>query len=270
MKVYSIGREVGCDIVINDSTDVISRRHATLNVTSSGKMTIIDQSHNGTYVNGIRISPNVPVPVTRNDNVSFAHVARLDWNMVPKSTNPVMYAVIALIALVIIIGGVIGYNHYNSSGGDKSLPTDSVAIKQKDVDDAKAMLKTKISEANGLKSAITNSAIADTLEVVIKSAQETYDNVSATRETVVMATETLQKAIDTAKKMQKSRPNASKQPQTTGEKTCATCKKKISKCEYKGKHTSIIKKCGTCGKPLSKCEYKGKHPKEQKIPRGAH
>ena len=41
MKVYSIGREAGCDIVINDRTDVISRRHAVLNVTSTGKMTIV-------------------------------------------------------------------------------------------------------------------------------------------------------------------------------------------------------------------------------------
>lgn len=69
MKVYSIGREHGCDILINDNTDVISRRHAVLNVSPSGKMTIVDQSHNGTYVNGIRISPNVPVPVTRKDNI---------------------------------------------------------------------------------------------------------------------------------------------------------------------------------------------------------
>ena len=35
MKALSIGREQGCDIVINDSTDVISRRHAILNISSS-------------------------------------------------------------------------------------------------------------------------------------------------------------------------------------------------------------------------------------------
>ena len=48
MKALSIGREQGCDIVINDSTDVISRRHAILNISSSGKITIVDQSRNGT------------------------------------------------------------------------------------------------------------------------------------------------------------------------------------------------------------------------------
>ena len=79
MKAYSIGRESGCDIVIYDSTDVVSRRHAVLNVHPNGKMFIIDQSRNGTYVNGIRVTPNVPVPVSRKDIISFAHVVKLDW-----------------------------------------------------------------------------------------------------------------------------------------------------------------------------------------------
>lgn len=108
MKVYSIGRESGCDIVINDSTDVVSRRHAILNVSPTGKMTIVDQSHNGTYVNGIKISPNVPVPVTRKDNISFAHVARLDWDLVPRSNAPMRYAIIGVAAVAIIVGGVFG------------------------------------------------------------------------------------------------------------------------------------------------------------------
>lgn len=83
MRTFSIGREGGCDIIINDPTDVISRRHAILTVGSFGKITITDQSHNGTYVNGMRISSNVPVPITRKDNISFAHIARLDWRQIP-------------------------------------------------------------------------------------------------------------------------------------------------------------------------------------------
>lgn len=124
MKVYSIGREHGCDILINDNTDVISRRHAVLNVSPSGKMTIVDQSHNGTYVNGIRISPNVPVPVTRKDNISFAHVARLDWNMVPKGNSAILrYVVIGVVALMAVIGGVVGYS---TLGGGSSTDTNTV------------------------------------------------------------------------------------------------------------------------------------------------
>lgn len=116
MKVYSIGRDTACDICINDSTDVISRRHAILNVTPTGKMTIVDQSHNGTYVNGIRISPNVPMPVTRKDSISFAHVARLDWNRVPKSGMAVKYALIGFGALVCV--AVAGFGLKAAFGGN--------------------------------------------------------------------------------------------------------------------------------------------------------
>ena len=136
MKVYSIGREEGCDIIINDNTDVISRRHATLNVTSSGKMTIVDLSHNGTYVNGIRISQNVPVPVTRKDNVSFAHVARLDWSLIPNTGAVIMrWTIIGVVALLLIIGGIWGFSAWSggntSGGGDTPVAAvDSAEIKQ--------------------------------------------------------------------------------------------------------------------------------------------
>ena len=118
MKVYSIGRDQGCDIVMNDNTDVISRRHAVLNVMSSGKMTIVDQSQNGTYVNGIRISSNVPVPVTRKDNISLAHVARLDWNRVPKTIGITQYAIIAVAAVVIIVAAIFGYDAIKNNNGN--------------------------------------------------------------------------------------------------------------------------------------------------------
>lgn len=139
MKTYSIGRDLNCDIVINDSTDVISRRHALLNITPSGKMTIIDQSSNGTYVNGIRISQNVPVPVTRKDIVSLAHVAKLDWNQVPKSNQWVKYAIIAGVAVIVVLGVIFGVKHMKSdpdkNGGltpDTTEQVDSTAIKQKE------------------------------------------------------------------------------------------------------------------------------------------
>lgn len=136
MKTYSIGRDLNCDIVINDSTDVISRRHALLNVAPSGKMTIIDQSSNGTYVNGIRISQNVPVPVTRKDVVSLAHVAKLDWSQVPKSNQWVKYLIGIFIAAAIAVGTIFGIKHFKSDDGNgpgTTTPTeqnDSTLIKQ--------------------------------------------------------------------------------------------------------------------------------------------
>lgn len=129
MKVYSIGREVGCDIVINDNSDVISRRHATLNVAPSGKMTIVDLSHNGTYVNGIRIAQNVPVPVTRKDNVSFAHVARLDWNLIPNTGVTIMrWAFIGVLALLLIIGAIWGFSSLASGDSSANEQPTPVAI----------------------------------------------------------------------------------------------------------------------------------------------
>lgn len=139
MKTYSIGRDLNCDIVINDSTDVISRRHALLNVTPSGKMTIVDQSSNGTYVNGIRIAQNVPVPVTRKDVVSLAHVAKLDWNQVPKSNQWVKYVLGGIIVVLVILGVIFGIKRFHS--GDSTLHpegqnqvevSDSTLIKQKE------------------------------------------------------------------------------------------------------------------------------------------
>ncbi len=156
MKVYSIGREEGCDIVINDNTDVISRRHATLTVTSSGKMTITDLSHNGTYVNGIRISQNVPVPVTRKDNISFAHVARLDWNSIPNSGAVIIQRIAVVVAaLLIIAGGIWGISSWmdsnNPSGED--VPglalADSATLKeeQKKLEEIENVRKDSIRKA---------------------------------------------------------------------------------------------------------------------------
>lgn len=126
MKVYSIGREGGCDIVINDPSDVISRRHAVLNVSPSGKMTIVDQSTNGTYVNGMRINSGVPYPVTRKDSISFAHVARLNWDLIPSSNQTLKYAAIGVISLLLIGGiGFGSYRYLQDSDSDK--PTPSVA-----------------------------------------------------------------------------------------------------------------------------------------------
>ena len=137
MKALSIGREQGCDIVINDSTDVISRRHAILNISSSGKITIVDQSRNGTYVNGIRISQNVPVPVTRKDIISFAHVAKLDWNAVPKSNSTMSYIIMGIVGVLVITCGLFAYPYMKPGDSDSNkgevTVTDTIANKKEEV-----------------------------------------------------------------------------------------------------------------------------------------
>ncbi len=112
-KIYTIGRDSGCDIVIPDNTDVTSRLHATLRVESNGKIYLTDQSLNGTYVNGMKMSSNVEIPVSRNDVVSFAHIYNLDWNLVPKQKNGAIGIVISIIAVIAIsAAGIYLYLSY--------------------------------------------------------------------------------------------------------------------------------------------------------------
>ena len=92
MKVISIGRGEDCNIVLPEN--VISRRHAILKIHATGKMELIDMGQNGTFVNGIKLTPNIPYPVTRKDVVSFAHVRQLDWSLVPNTMQ--IYRYIAL------------------------------------------------------------------------------------------------------------------------------------------------------------------------------
>ena len=166
MKVYSIGRDLGCDIVINDNTDVISRRHATLNVLPSGKMTIVDLSHNGTYVNGIRINQNVPVPVTRNDTVSFAHIAQLDWNQIPNTRGMMIrYALLGLLAILVVVGCVWIFNLQSGNDSPSSQPApvatvDSAALKKE---------KEKMEEAEKQRVDSIKKHVQDSLNRVRKN-----------------------------------------------------------------------------------------------------
>lgn len=107
-KIYTIGRDEGCDIVVPDSTDVISRLHATVRVESNGKIFLTDQSKNGTYVNGMKMSSNVEIPVSRKDVVSFAHIYNLDWALVPKPQSPLLKIFWILLA-VLALAGMAGY-----------------------------------------------------------------------------------------------------------------------------------------------------------------
>ena len=118
--IYSIGRDPSCDIYLHDDNNIISRNHAILKVGKGGKYFIVDQSMNGTYINGIKVSQGVQIPVTRKDVISFAHVAELDWNQIPNSGYVVLkIALISLAAAVILgVGGYYGYEYMNSRGAN--------------------------------------------------------------------------------------------------------------------------------------------------------
>lgn len=109
-KIYTIGRDAQSDIVIDDSTDVVSRLHATIRI-EGRKMFLIDQSQNGTYVNGMRMSAAEEIPVTRDDVVSFANVVELDWEQIPnpakRQAKILAFSAIALIAISATVVGIL-------------------------------------------------------------------------------------------------------------------------------------------------------------------
>lgn len=166
MKSYSIGREPSCSIVINDPQKIISRNHAILTVADNGKITIVDQSTNGTYINGIRISSNVPVPVTRKDKISFAHVANLDWNRIPKEGGSLKYVlwgvggVVAAGLIVWLIITLVG----NKSCNNTPIPVDPIIELTDSIDSDKKADKDRQKE------------IADSLKHVTDSLQRALEN----------------------------------------------------------------------------------------------
>lgn len=102
MKTYIIGRDDTCQIRIVDPTNTVSRKHATLSI-NGFKMTITDHSSNGTYINSIKIMPNIPVPVTRKDIISFANAGELDWSLIPNPWTRVMAVSVSIVIVLAVI-----------------------------------------------------------------------------------------------------------------------------------------------------------------------
>lgn len=74
-----IGRDVGplSDNLTGHTT--ISRRHASLLITTSGRLHVIDHnSTNGTFRNDRRIDANLPVELQAGDTVSFSSAVRFE------------------------------------------------------------------------------------------------------------------------------------------------------------------------------------------------
>ena len=108
-KSFTVGREPSCDIVIYDPSNVISRSHATIRV-DGRKYYITDHSTNGTYRNGIRLTPNIEYPFTKDDDISLGGTCPLDWNSIPRPQKPVsaflLYPVAVLLLAALVIGAI--------------------------------------------------------------------------------------------------------------------------------------------------------------------
>ena len=171
MKAYSIGRESNCDIVVYDSTDVVSRRHAVLNVHPNGKMFIVDQSRNGTYVNGIRVTPNVPVPVTRKDIVSFAHVVKLDWSQVPVSNLWMQIAAWIVGVILLVAIGVGAYHLFNKPVKPEPKHGETISLQ----DSIKKSVMDSIAKADSLAKIKSDSIAKVKSDSIAKEAKKKAD-----------------------------------------------------------------------------------------------
>lgn len=127
MKKITIGRNNACDIVIPDTSDLVSRKQAVLVISFFGKMTLYDTSNNGTFVNGQHLENGKGVQVTRKDKVNFARIADLDWNEVkdPYKKEKALAMLAAIVFLVISV--LIAVCSINSSQEENPPAVETVS-----------------------------------------------------------------------------------------------------------------------------------------------
>lgn len=132
IQTLSVGKNADNDIQY--FSDRISRYHALIKVNKQNRVFIYDQSMNGTFVNGNRISSYTDFPVKRTDSVSFANAEALDWKRVPKAGLQLggggirgRYILVPLLVLVLGLLGYAGYR-YRSGSFDPNDYTESVVM----------------------------------------------------------------------------------------------------------------------------------------------
>ena len=132
MKTITIGRGEGCDILVDDYR--ISRRHAILRIHTLGKMEIVDMGQNGTWVNGVKLRPGVPFPVTRKDVVNFAEASQLNWSLVenPLGNLKIISFVVGTVAIVILLIALIS-SSFSEDSSETWQSVDNTTIKEQSV-----------------------------------------------------------------------------------------------------------------------------------------
>lgn len=86
MRLIVIGRNPQeANIVLN--SQYVSNYHAEIILLDNGDMFLVDKSTNGTFLNGLRLSPGKEVAIKRGDNVMFADVP-LNWNLIDPIRLP--------------------------------------------------------------------------------------------------------------------------------------------------------------------------------------
>lgn len=106
IKQFTIGRGDNCQIRIQDATQRVSRNHATIKILKNGRIFVTDHSTNGTWVNGVKISQNADYPVKRGDVISFANVADLSWELIPRVTSMIKIYLGIVLSIIVVAGSI--------------------------------------------------------------------------------------------------------------------------------------------------------------------
>ncbi|MBQ7443561.1 MAG: FHA domain-containing protein [Bacteroidaceae bacterium] len=98
--IFGVGSNFNNELQISGAT--VSRYHATIKQGRDGKMYIVDHSKNGTTVDGVKISSNMPVRIKRKSAVACGGVpvdtSRLPW---PPEWHKTLLTVAAIVAVVV-------------------------------------------------------------------------------------------------------------------------------------------------------------------------
>lgn len=121
MKKLTIGRNNACDIIIPDTSDLVSRKQAVLTYSFIGKMVLYDTSNNGTYVNGVKLENGKGMQVTRKDKVNFARIADLDWNEVKDPYRK--FKIISALCISVLVAFALLLTWWLSRPGEEEAPT---------------------------------------------------------------------------------------------------------------------------------------------------
>ncbi len=144
MKKLTIGRNNACDIIIPDTSDLVSRKQAVLTYSFWGKMVLYDTSNNGTYVNGQKLENGKGLRVSRKDKINFARIADLDWNEVKDPYKKTK--IVSVICTIAVIVCAIILALWLSIPNEENLPTPTQTELSSDKGETVTTVKPQIIE----------------------------------------------------------------------------------------------------------------------------
>lgn len=89
IREITIGRDLSCDIRLDNSCTLASRLHATIYL-DGNQLMYCDKSSNGTLINNIAVRRRA-VPVRRGDSIMVAGRYPISWNVIERALQGMAY-----------------------------------------------------------------------------------------------------------------------------------------------------------------------------------